>query len=78
MGHTKPRAGITLAELGELCTPAEMAGFLGTSTQTIYNMIGRGDITAIKVGRCVRVCVDQSLQMLGLNRNGGGRNGNAS
>lgn len=31
-------------------TPAEVAEMIGVTTQTVYRMIGRGEILAVKVG----------------------------
>jgi excisionase family DNA binding protein len=39
--------------------PAEAAEALGVSVATIYRLIGRGEIRAVKIGRAVRIHRDE-------------------
>lgn len=40
-------------------SPAEAASLLGVCRATVYNLIGRGELHAFKVGRCTRIAFSE-------------------
>lgn len=43
-------------------SPQDVADYLGVSRRTAYDLISRGDVAAIKVGRSVRVSREEILR----------------
>lgn len=46
-------------------TPAEAAAALGVTRQTVYALIGRGELRRFKIGRCTRIPVADVLALVG-------------
>ena len=46
-------------------TPAEVAAAIGVTRQTIHNLIGRGELRAVKVGRCTRIPASEARRLAG-------------
>lgn len=46
-------------------SPAELAVALGVTRQTVHNLIARGDLRAVKVGRCTRIPASEAFRMAG-------------
>ncbi|WP_017612048.1 helix-turn-helix domain-containing protein [Nocardiopsis salina] len=56
-GHTHGSAGGTTdsGQVAAMLTASETAALLGVSTMTVYRLIRRGDITALRVGSVYRI-----------------------
>lgn len=56
--HTAPMSlgtgPATDAQLGQLLTSRETAGYLRISTRTLYTLTASGQLPAIRIGRAVR------------------------
>jgi len=44
-----------LAELPELLKPGEAASWLGCGKGTVYELVRRGDLRAVRLGRLLRI-----------------------
>jgi len=48
----------------EFVTPAELSSRLGVTRKTIYRLIKRGKLKCLKVGRSLRLGVNDSIRRL--------------
>lgn len=44
-------------------SPAEFAEAIGVTRQHIHNLINRGDLRAVKVGRCTRIPASEAVRL---------------
>jgi excisionase family DNA binding protein len=45
-------------------SPAELAEALGVTRQHVHNLIQRGELRAVKVGRCTRIPATEATRLL--------------
>lgn len=46
-------------------SPMELAVAVGVTRQTIHNLIARGELRAVKVGRCTRIPASEARRLAG-------------
>ena len=46
-------------------SPAELAEALGVTRQTVHNLIRRGELRAVKIGRTTRIPASEALRIAG-------------
>jgi len=52
-------------------SPAEAAHALGICRASIYNLIGRGELRASKIGRSTRIPITEIERLAGIHHSGG-------
>ena len=52
-----PRGGADLLSDGrrKYYSPAEVAAYFGVSTRTVYRLVKRGEVRAVRIGESVRI-----------------------